>query len=84
MEPQFVALITLLIAVLLVIIREAFRRPFFLLAFVLMLVVFSMVVGNPVGLLTSFGGWAILVVMLLAARILALAVPPRGRPDSSA
>src|SRR5207244_817551 len=38
-----------------------------------------MLVGNPVGLLTSGGGWIILLLMLWAARILAMTRACRGR-----
>ena len=73
MSPSFVVLITVLIVVFVLVIREAFLKPFFLPVFAVLLFAFWMILGNPVGLLASGGGW-MLLLMIWAARILALTV----------
>jgi hypothetical protein len=68
----FRILITVLIAVVVLVIREAFIRPLFLPVLAVLLLAWWLLSGNPVGLLTSGGGWIISLFILWAARILAV------------
>jgi hypothetical protein len=72
MAPTFSIFIAVLTAVAILIVWETWRRPFFLLAFVLLLLAFRAFVGNTLGLLSSAGGWIILLLVMLGAHFLAL------------
>lgn len=53
-------------------IRKALLGKFFLPAFLVLVLVFLFTMGNPIGLLTSGGGWIIFLLMLLVSRVAAI------------
>jgi hypothetical protein len=74
MNIAAVALIIVVSMLLVATVREAIRFPLFLPAFAFLILLFWVVLGNPVALATSGGGWIIVMFMLWGARILATTI----------
>ena len=72
MHLEWVVLILVAVMIAVGVILEALKTAFFIPMLVVLLTCFWIAFGNPVGLLTSWGGWIIILFMLWATRILAV------------
>ena len=81
MQLQLLFVAAAMVGLMVAAIRKALLGRFFLPVFMVILLVFTLTKGNPIGLLTSHAGWLILLTMLLVSWVVAAVFDRRVSED---